>query len=160
MPEVYWQGRENVAGRRENQTNMDDPIPLSECKPRHVYRLMSRNLSIGVFDTTNSGFIGIREKFGSRYLDTEYHCDTGPPHGTASPYEDLGTIPDEIQIREDEPALDQETQRQIVFRRDRQNPKVGNWYYLDSGENFEGIPHRPLFDLLERLGNHPQARST
>ena len=86
-------------------------------------------------------------------------ADTGPPHGTTSPYEDLGSLPDEIQIREDEPALDQETKRQVVFRRDRQNPKIGSWHYLDTGESFEGTPHRPLFDFLERLGSHPGAES-
>jgi hypothetical protein len=67
--------------------------------------------------------------------------------GTASPYEVLGAIPSEIEIWEVEPALDQE----VVFRRARENLKVGNWFYLDTGESFEGIPNRPLFDLLERL---------
>ncbi|MGH2749812.1 MAG: hypothetical protein ACRDK3_02890 [Actinomycetota bacterium] len=138
---------------------MKDTISLSECKPRHLYRLMSRNLSIGVFDASNNGFIGIREKFGSRYLDTEYHRDTGAPHGTASPYEDLGSIPDEIQIREDEPAIDQETERQLGLRRDRQDPKVWSWHYLDTEERFDGIPYRPLFDFLERVGKPPEAGS-
>jgi hypothetical protein len=139
---------------------MNDTIPLSECKPRHVYRLRSRNLSVGVFDAYSNGFIGIREKFGSRYLDTEYHGDTGRPNRTASPYEDLGAIPDEIEVREDEPAIDQETKREVVRRRDRQNPKVGSWYYLDTGEGFEETPYRPLFDLLEGFGNRPEAKST
>jgi hypothetical protein len=138
---------------------MNDTIRLTECKPRHVYRLRSRNLSVGVFDEDSNGFIGIREKFGSRYLDTEHHRDTGPPHGTATPYEELGAVPKGIEVREDEPAIDQETKRQVVIRRDRQNPKVGSWYYLDTGESFEGTPYRPLFDLLDSLGNRPEAES-
>lgn len=71
-------------------------INLSECKKRRVYKLHSRNLSFGVFDG-KTGFIGIRTKFGSRFLDTEYHWDTGPPFGTACPEEDTGIdIPEEI----------------------------------------------------------------
>lgn len=44
-------------------------ISISECKKRRVYKLHSRNLSFGVFDG-DTGFIGIRTKFGSRFLDT------------------------------------------------------------------------------------------
>jgi len=43
-----------------------------------VYKLISRNLSFGVFDG-NTRFIGIRTKCGRRFLDTEDHWDTGPP---------------------------------------------------------------------------------
>lgn len=59
-------------------------IPLAECVEGDIYILRSRNLVLGVFDG-KTGFIGIREKFGHRYLFTEYHHDTGTPHGTASP---------------------------------------------------------------------------
>lgn len=38
-----------------------------------VYKLQSRNLTVGVYDG-NEGFIGIREKFGDEYLFTEYLC--------------------------------------------------------------------------------------
>lgn len=67
---------------------MNSYIPLSECKRGHLYRINSRNLSLGVYDG-NWGFIGIRTKFGDRYLFTELHWDTGPPHGTVKPIEEL-----------------------------------------------------------------------
>ena len=52
-----------------------DYIPLNECKKGFLYEIHSRNLDFGVFDG-NDGFIGIREKFGKRYLFTEYHWET------------------------------------------------------------------------------------
>lgn len=71
-------------------------IPVAECRRRHVYRLRSRNLAFGVFaPEKDNGFIGIREKFGNRFLFTEHHWDNGPPYGTAKPVEDLGPLRDE-----------------------------------------------------------------
>jgi len=58
-----------------------------------LYKIFSRNLTLGVFCEKSKGFIGIREKFGYRYLDQEYHWDQGPPHGTASPKELLEECP-------------------------------------------------------------------
>ncbi len=63
-------------------------IPLAECTVSMAYRLASRNLAVGMFDGAG-GFIGIREKFGRRYLFTEYHWDTGEPFGTVRPMEAL-----------------------------------------------------------------------
>ena len=68
-------------------------IAQSECIVRHVYRIHSRNLMLGVYDG-RGGFLGIREKFDHRYVFTEYHRDTGPPLGTVGPVEDLGLIDD------------------------------------------------------------------
>ncbi len=70
--------------------NVIEYIPLSECQHGHLYKILSRNLKIGIFNQTDKGFIGIREKFGSLYLFTEYHWDTGVPFGTVKPQEDLG----------------------------------------------------------------------
>jgi hypothetical protein len=67
-------------------------IPLALCRYKQLYRLRSRNLSYGVFDGS-TGFVGIREKFESRYLFTEYHQDTGPPFGTVRPLEVLEECP-------------------------------------------------------------------
>jgi hypothetical protein len=74
-------------------------IPLDQCIKGHLYRINSRNFNLGVFDG-KTGFIGIRLKFGSKYLFTEYHWDQGPPHGTVQPKEDLGSIPNDIEIYE------------------------------------------------------------
>lgn len=75
-------------------------IPLSDCKKRGVYKIYSRNLGIGVFDG-EYGFIGIRQKFGHRYLFTEDHYDTGAPYGTVLPRELIGMLPDEIPCSDD-----------------------------------------------------------
>jgi hypothetical protein len=74
-------------------------IPLADCKDRRVYRLQSRNLDFGVFRAATGGFIGLREKFGDRYLFEELHRGDGG--GTASPLEELAEeLPVEIPLRE------------------------------------------------------------
>lgn len=60
-------------------------ISLKNCKHGWTYQLSSRNLIIGVFNEQTRGFVGLREKFGRTSLFTEFHRDTGAPHGTASP---------------------------------------------------------------------------
>lgn len=69
-------------------------IPLDQCVERTIYELASRNLRVGVFVAAERGFIGIREKFGSQYLFTEYHWDTGAPCGTAHPLRAVSTLDD------------------------------------------------------------------
>jgi hypothetical protein len=70
-------------------------IPLDQCVWRRVYKIHCRNLRFGVFDGTKS-FIGIRTKFGQRYLDEEEHWDAGPPYGTVSGHIDMGfSVPPE-----------------------------------------------------------------
>jgi len=76
-------------------------IKLPDCEHGAVYKIHSRNLSIGVFNKYSNGFIGIRSKFNDRYLFTEYHWDTGEPFGTVKPLEKLSKIPDGIIISED-----------------------------------------------------------
>jgi hypothetical protein len=67
-------------------------IKLEDCIKGNVYKIRSRNLTLGVFDG-EMGFIGIRTKFGDRYLFTEYHWDTGAENcGTTHPIEDLGPL--------------------------------------------------------------------
>jgi hypothetical protein len=61
--------------------------------------LISRNLDAGVYDAVQRGFIGIRTKFGSRFLDIEYHYDDDAERGTAHPIVVLEKIPDHIIVR-------------------------------------------------------------
>lgn len=77
----------------------DKYIPLDKCIKRGIYRIRSRNLSIGLFDG-EKGFIGIRTKFGDRYLFTEYHHDSGAPFGTVHPIKLIGELPPEIEVSE------------------------------------------------------------
>lgn len=77
----------------------DVAVALEDCQKGQIYRLRSRNLAYGVYDG-DTGFIGIREKFGDLYLFTEYHYDTGPPFGTVRPYEIVGDVPEDIALTE------------------------------------------------------------
>ena len=75
-------------------------IPIEQCKQGYLYKIHARNFGLGVYSEVDRGFIGIRYKFGDRFLDIEYHYDTGVPHGTASPIEEICKVPDGIEIVE------------------------------------------------------------
>ena len=127
-------------------------LPLAECKDRFLYRLNSRNLSLGVFNAKLQGFVGIRYKF-DEYLDTEYHWDTGAPHGTAYPLEELRELPDEIELKENTPTEDSKTGRLVAFDKPVKDGGKG-WYFLDTGESSQDIrptsrTYQPLFDWLK-----------
>lgn len=94
-------------------------IPLSECEDRRVYRIHSRNLKFGAFDVRKGGFVGIREKFGERYLFVEFHHDTGPPFGTVRPKEALEVvIPESVSMDEYELVVEDGQKRY------RSNPEL------------------------------------
>ena len=46
-------------------------IQLSDCKHGWLYRISSRNLTLGVYREERKGFVGISEKFGRSYLFVE-----------------------------------------------------------------------------------------
>lgn len=76
-------------------------IPSEECIDRHLYRINSRNLRTGVFREETGGFVGIRTKFGDRFLFEEFHWDNGEPYGTVKPIEDMGVVlPDDVELEE------------------------------------------------------------
>lgn len=136
-----------------------DKIPLEQCVKGRVYRLHCRNLSYGVYDGLG-GFIGIRYKLGSRFLDTELHWDTDQHFGTVSSMEDMGiNVPAEIEVRMSFPAIDRATGRLVRF--DRLNhcdegPKRSGWVFCDTGEWKLGIwpvshENKPLFAFLETI---------
>lgn len=76
-------------------TENDIQIRLKDCKKGYLYKIDCRNLELGVFNG-ETGFIGIRTKFGNRYLFTEYHWDQGAPFGTVNPMEEIEKCPLEL----------------------------------------------------------------
>jgi hypothetical protein len=97
---VFQKDMDKFKEYQENQAR-EDFIPLLKCKRGFLYKIHSRNLSIGVFNGKD-GFIGIRTKFGNKFLFTEYHWDTGAPYGTTKPLEELCPLPDNIKCDERE----------------------------------------------------------
>lgn len=94
------QQRHNTQIIRRGNTNVLTPnkesvtyIPLSDCKHGWLYKIRSRNLTLGIFREDKKGFVGIRQKLGEKYLFVEFHWDTGPPFGTVKPLECLESCP-------------------------------------------------------------------
>lgn len=131
-------------------------IPVEELVVRGVYRIHSRNLTIGAFD--GYGFCGIRTKFGDRYTFTEYlWTGTG---GTARPLEFIEMLPDDIDLREREPSECSVCGHPAGFIeydvRPADKPWArGFWTHIVDIEDHEPQPiariYEPLFDYLDRL---------
>jgi hypothetical protein len=66
-------------------------IPRSECKDRHLYRIKSRNLRLGVFRESTGGFLGLREKYDRIYVFEEYHWENAA-FATVQPIELLPEV--------------------------------------------------------------------
>lgn len=128
---------------------MSQKIPISECIMGRVYKIGSRNLSYGVYDG-NEGFIGIRKKFGRRYLFTEYHWDQGPPFGTVHSQADTGIdIPEDIEVAITLGDVDEKTLRPVYYHEQ-------TWFFKDSNEASQDIepvdvPNDALFAFLEKI---------
>jgi len=137
-------------------------IALEACKDRFLYRLNSRNLGLGVFNKKTSGFVGIREKFGARYLATEYHYDTGAPYGTARPLEELEEAPADLEIVDLlKGSVDGVTARMVAFDHTIVNGGKRGWYFIDTGEVDEkirpyAISNTGLKEWLEAIESREQ----
>lgn len=136
-------------------------IPVTECIKRKVYRIDSRNLSYGVYDG-KYGFIGIRSKFGIRYLFTEYHHDQGPPYGTVKPLEDLNIVlPDEIELSEFLGSVDKHTGKDIFYTEKPIGVETSygdgwGWAFVEDGKFSKdiypiAINNDPLENFMEKI---------
>ena len=74
----------------------DTYLPLKECRHGYLYQILARNFDRGIFDAKQNAFIGIRTKFGDKFLDTEFHWDYSDHYGTAKPIKELEVYPGEI----------------------------------------------------------------
>ena len=142
----------------------DSFIPLSALIPRAVYRLKSRNLLVGVWDPAKGGFIGVRQKFTSRYLFTEYHWDVSETHGTAQALELLDTvIPTDLPLVEYLPTVCSEHASPMEFTTPILHGGDG-WVHQEDGMKCGGYPvaplHHELFDILAPIDEALQAATS
>ena len=104
--------------------------PIYRCKEGVIYELHSRNLQCGVFVKAKAGFIGIREKYGERFVFMERHWNTGAPFGTAKPLRRIGVVPKSIPLQECLGTMDKTTKRRVepVGEYDK------GWCFVDTGK--------------------------
>jgi hypothetical protein len=133
-----------------------------------VYYTYCRNLDYCVWDG-EGGFIGIREKFGDRFLDTEYHYVYSAHHGTVSYARDLGIdLPDDIPATESLGTQDSKSGRWLRYEEDPEylkNPSIDKkrgWYvFIDTGERCPPYPeisqcrvgNDALFEFIQHISN-------
>lgn len=131
----------------------DTLIPMDKLIKGRVYKIRSRNLSIGVWDG-EGGFIGIRTKFGDRYLFTEYHYDACSTFGTVCDTEDLGiNIPENILLKTSLGSIDSVTRRSVDYD---VNEGGKGWYFTDNGESSREIKpvsvgNKSLLNFLDNV---------
>ncbi len=111
-------------------------IKLEQLQRGRVYRLQSRNLESGVWNGKD-GFVGIRTKFGRRFLDMETHWDLSETFGTARAVEPLGAIPEPISL---EVSLGTECGNchqpvSYVKHHEEQKGPSGEWLHDDGSPN-------------------------
>lgn len=134
-------------------------IPFDQLVKGNVYKLNSRNLRIGVFDG-KKGFIGIRTKFGSRFLDTEIEWDQDQHYGTARAVELIGSIPKEV-VLDTSLGVECEYCHKVV-NFDKARPEKERWHHTEddslicTGKKYGPVSifNKQLFDLLEGFELH------
>lgn len=128
---------------------MDEYLKIEGLIEGHVYEIRSRNLRLGVWNREKREFVGIREKFGKRYLDAEEHWDCGPPYGTAYPLRDLGPLPEGVSPEAFLGNFCSKTKRPVVWDEEAYHPlregNKGNFVYVDTRETMPSYPEAHCF---------------
>lgn len=130
---------------------------MEDCIPGRVYELRCRNLAFGVYDGAG-GFIGIRTKFGSRFLDTEFHWDKSKHFGTVCSIKDTEiNIPEGMELKIRLGTIDAITERPVDF--DEPITKGGRgWFFTDTNEASTeiqacGLGNPELFKFLDGINS-------
>ena len=137
-------------------------ISIDQCENRRLYKLDSRNLSYGVYRASSRGFIGIRTKFGDRFLFEEYHWDTGEPHGTVRPEEATEyLLPDDIEVRESLGSECTVCGKPVEFVQVPDEESIvgrdSHWKHIPENRDCDArpcrVPNQALFDWIEEKIN-------
>lgn len=70
-------------------------IKIEDLKDRWLYQVRARSFQIAVWDAKEQHFVGIRTKFGNRYLDSENHWDA-KEFASCCPMQEICELPPEI----------------------------------------------------------------
>ena len=76
--------------RRDAEGTM---ITIEQCKPGWLYQIIGRNADVGIYDPEQKGFKISRHKFGSIFIDNEFHWHADPRFGTAKPIREIEEAP-------------------------------------------------------------------
>lgn len=111
-------------------------IPADQCKARQLYRVNTRNFGpVAVFNPEKNSFIGVRRKFGQRFLDTEYHFHN-EDYPTARPWEELAeALPSDIELRTIFPPACKNCEVSVEWEKGPFNDTagklhLGKWFHL------------------------------
>jgi hypothetical protein len=115
-----------------------------------VYRIVSRNLVVGVF--AGRGFIGIRTKFGNRFLFEEIEWTRDEHFGTARAWKELGKI-ENIPLSKTLGTVCGICRSPAEFDKPKDEGGRG-WFHADGTELCKplspvAVKNRALFDRLE-----------
>lgn len=127
-----------------------EPDKLDE---RRVYRFKARNFFLGVWNGRRDdlcGFIGVRTKFDSVYLFTEYHCTTGGSVGTVHQIEATEHyVPDDIEIRENFDTCCRVCKGAIKWVPDQPEKETpGRWFHEDPEVQVDHDAHGNAFSPM------------
>jgi len=129
-------------------------VPIAECVLRRLYKVKARSLDgeFAVYDG-QEGFVGLRVKFGAKFLSREFHWDQGPPFGTVFKLEDTGIdLPGHISLCADPGTVDEVTGKWVSFDKPIADGGRG-WYFTETDVASEDIKpvgksNIELFDWL------------
>lgn len=137
---------------RYTYMNYEPYVRVPDLQERGLYRLYSRNLDLGVWDG-KEGFIGIRTKFGERFLFKEIHFDLDKYFGTVRPVELTDTLPDDIELVEGFSVCNVCDEAEPGFDRERGETAEERWFHVSGRTDHDVYAvhkmNRPLFDWLD-----------
>lgn len=139
-------------------------LPKGDCVHRGLYRVLARNIKLAVYNETVGEFLGIREKFGNRFVDGEKHWDE-KYFATCKPVELLpDQLPVDIEPIERLPGLVCITCGEPV--QEEMDMETKSYPHLSATQCEEKYGcyrgNRALFDWLEKMAekylvNEPEA---